>query len=75
MLTRWQMVIITLGIASTVTVVLERGGQSVICLQNLDLPGLFEQMEELKEVGVQEYSISQTTLEHVFIHLAQRPSS
>jgi hypothetical protein len=43
------------------------------CLQELQLPLLFEKMEELKQVaGVEEYSISQTTLEHVFVQLAQQ---
>jgi len=42
-------------------------------VQDLHLPLLFEKMEELKqEAGVEEYSISQTTLEHVFVQLAQQ---
>ena len=42
-------------------------------VQDLNLPRLFEKMEELKQhAGVEEYSISQTTLEHVFVQLAQQ---
>ena len=42
-------------------------------VQDLNLPQLFEKMEELKQhAGVEEYSISQTTLEHVFVQLAQQ---
>lgn len=41
-------------------------------LQDLDLPSLFASMEEARaELGVEEYSISQTTLEHVFVALAE----
>lgn len=42
-------------------------------MQGLQLPKLFEKMEDLKEsAGVEEYSISQTTLEHVFVQLARQ---
>lgn len=49
--------------------------QTVMGLQGLDLADLFQTLEELKQWGVQEYSLSQTTLEHVFVHLAQQPSA
>jgi hypothetical protein len=40
-------------------------------LQDLDLPSLFASMEDARAAMiVEEYSISQTTLEHVFIALA-----
>ncbi|BDA45751.1 probable ATP-binding cassette sub-family A member 3 [Coccomyxa sp. Obi] len=43
-----------------------------IAQQDLDLPSLFASMEEARaELGVDEYSISQTTLEHVFVALAE----
>ena len=42
-------------------------------LQGLDLPAVFEAMESSRRsLGIEEYSISQTTLEHVFIELAQQ---
>ncbi len=41
-------------------------------VQDLDLPSLFASMEAARaELGVDEYSISQTTLEHVFVALAE----
>lgn len=41
-------------------------------MQDLDLPSLFASMEDARaELGVQDYSISQTTLEHVFVALAE----
>ena len=44
-----------------------------VFLQGLQLPKLFDRMEGLKEsAGVEEYSISQTTLEHVFVQLARQ---
>lgn len=44
----------------------------VVGLQDLDLPSLFASMETARaELGVEEYSISQTTLEHVFVALAE----
>ena len=40
-------------------------------MQDLNLPALFALMEEAREaMHVEEYSVSQTTLEHVFIALA-----
>lgn len=44
----------------------------LVLSQDLDLPSLFASMEEARiELGVEEYSISQTTLEHVFVALAE----
>lgn len=44
----------------------------MVGLQDLDLPSLFASMEAARaELGVEEYSISQTTLEHVFVALAE----
>ena len=38
----------------------------------LRLPALFDSLEQQKEaLGIEGYSISQTTLEHVFVALAQ----
>ena len=38
----------------------------------MSLPELFSSMEEQKEeLGIDEYSMSQTTLEHVFVALAR----
>ena len=46
--------------------------QAVVRPQDLDLPSLFASMEAARaELGVEEYSISQTTLEHVFVALAE----
>ena len=40
-------------------------------MQDLDLPALFAAVEGAREaLGIEEYSISQTTLEHVFVALA-----
>ena len=39
--------------------------------EGMDLPTLFSSLEEQKEaLGIDEYSMSQTTLEHVFVALA-----
>ncbi len=47
--------------------------KEIAYLQSLQLPKLFERMEVLKaSAGVEEYSISQTTLEHVFVQLARQ---
>ncbi len=47
-------------------------GLSGVEMQDLDLPSLFASMEDARaELGVQDYSISQTTLEHVFVALAE----
>ena len=41
------------------------------CRQALDLAELFEATERARgELGIAEYSISQTSLEHVFVALA-----
>ena len=39
--------------------------------QGLDLPGLFASMTGQEASGIEEYSVSQTTLEQVFIALAR----
>lgn len=44
-----------------------------MAVQGLDLPLLFEKMEASRqELGIEEYSVSQATLEHVFVQLAQQ---
>lgn len=53
---------------------LKGGGHLSFALpsEDLDLPSLFEMVEDNKdELGIQEYSLSQTTLEQVFVNLAE----
>ena len=46
---------------------------SVIHLQGLDLPGLFDAVESNRlHLRIEDYSLSQTTLEQVFVALAQQ---
>ena len=52
------------------------GTKAICTLQDLDLPALFAAVEGARgELGIEEYSISQTTLEHVFVALAQLSSA
>ena len=42
-------------------------------MQGLDLPGLFDAVESSRErLQIEDYSLSQTTLEQVFVALAQQ---
>lgn len=46
---------------------------SVIDVQGLDLPGLFDAVESNRlHLQIEDYSLSQTTLEQVFVALAQQ---
>ena len=45
----------------------------MICLQGLDLPALFAAVESNRSsLQIEDYSLSQTTLEQVFVALAQQ---
>lgn len=45
--------------------------QPCVYRQALDLAELFEAVERMRgDLGIEEYSISQTSLEHVFVALA-----
>ena len=44
-----------------------------LCVQGLDLPGLFDAIESHRShLQIDDYSLSQTTLEQVFVALAQQ---
>lgn len=46
--------------------------EACLLLQDLHLPSVFENMEcNKEELGIAEYSLTQTTLENVFVALAQ----
>ena len=48
----------------------------IIPQQNLDLPHVFASIEDQRSQGlIEEYALSQTTLENVFISLAESNSS
>ena len=44
----------------------------LLLVQESNLSDLFQRLEELRQGGVEEYSISQTNLEHVFMRLANQ---
>jgi len=45
----------------------------MVCLQGLDLPALFAAVESNRStLQIEDYSLSQTTLEQVFVALAQQ---
>ena len=44
-----------------------------VCLQGLDLPALFAAVEDQRStLQIEDYSLSRTTLEQVFVALAQQ---
>ena len=65
--------ILTIKLPSIIIIIIIIIISIMVCLQGLDLPALFAAVESNRSnLQIEDYSLSQTTLEQVFVALAQQ---